>query len=298
MNGLPETIDAGLDQTVCDNVVNLDALDEASCADDYWWEQIPDVGNFIDPLTGAFIPDNDLNMPFNVHVDNIQDGMTQFIWHKRNNFFDSMGNPIQCAVTDTVEITSLGLTEDVQAGPEDATCDDWYQLNATPPANVFNTGTDVVGGQWSVTFGNGNFDDDTFYNTTVRNMAAYDNIYRWTVTNYTLGCIISDDVYIHSARPSNASAGPDDITCIDFAVLSSNVPVRYTSAFWTVNAGAGTIVNNSCTGFTCDAEVFGLSWGFNQFVWHVVNEYTGGFGGYDGTPTLSCEVIGYNQYLV
>ncbi len=291
MNGLPETIDAGLDQTVCDNVVNLDALDEASCADDYWWEQLPDIGNYVDPLTGVIIPDNDLQMPFNVHVDNIQDGMTQFIWHKRNNFFDSMGNSIQCELTDTVEITSLGLVEDVQAGPEDATCDDWYQLNATNPSTVFTTGTDVVSGEWSLIFGAGNFDDDSYYNTTVRNMAAYDNIYRWTVTNETKACILSDDVYIHSARPSNASAGPDDVTCKDFAVLSSNVPVRYTSAFWTVSAGGSIIIQNSCTGFTCDAIATNISDSLNIYVWHVVNEYTGGFGGYDASNPLECEVI-------
>ncbi|MCF6364640.1 MAG: Ig-like domain-containing protein [Bacteroidales bacterium] len=293
MNGLPETIDAGLDQTVCDNVVNLDALDEASCADDHWWEQLPDVGNYIDPLTGAFIPDNDLNMPFNVHVDNIQDGMTQFVWHKRNNFFDSLGNPIQCELTDTVEITSLGLVEDVQAGPEDATCENWYQLNATNPSTIFTAGPpfDVVSGQWTLIFGAGNFDDDTYYNTTVRNMAAYDNIYRWTVTNLTKGCILTDDVYIHSARPSNATAGPDDVTCNDFAVLSSNVPVRYTSAYWTVAVGGSTIIQNSCTGFTCDAIATNIADSLNIYIWHVVNEYTGGFGGYDAANPLTCEVI-------
>ncbi len=298
LNGFPDTINAGVDQTVCENVVNLDALDEASCTQEHWWEQIPDVGDFYDPVTGAIISDTDLNMPFNVHVDPVQNGMTQFVWHKRNNFTDSGGNPIECHLTDTVEITSLGLIGDVQAGTNDAVCQNFYILDATPPEGVYTPPPFyTTSGQWSVISGNGNFDDDTYYNTTVRNMAASDNIYRWTVINHTVNCITSDDVYIHNAFPSDATAGPDDVTCNDFAVLSSNLPERYTDAFWTVEVGGATIIENSCIGFFCSALATNLADSLNIFVWHVINEYTGPYGGYTAGNPLVCESIDSTEII-
>ena len=290
LNGLPEPPDAGIDTTVCANVVNLDALDEASCTQEHWWEQLPDVGTFYDPETGAVIPDNDRNMPFNTHVEPIQNGMTQFVWHKRNNFTDSQGNPIVCELTDTVEITSLGNFEDVQAGTNDAVCENYYTLNGTDPDTLFSTPPHVYNttGEWTTIFGNGNFDDATDHNTTVRNMAAYTNIYRWTITNHDLNCVMSDDVYIYSGRPSNADAGPDQEICVDHTVLSANVPARYTDASWTVLTGGAHIVGNSCTSFACDALAQDLTSGLNTFLWTVTNEYTGPYAGYTTSNPLVC----------
>ncbi|NPA67508.1 MAG: hypothetical protein GXO50_02755 [Chlorobi bacterium] len=292
LNGLPEAPDAGIDTTVCDNVVNLDALDEASCTQEHWWEQLPDVGTFYDPETGNVIPDNDTHMPFNTHVEPIQDGMTQFVWHKRNNFTDSQGNPIVCELTDTVEITSLGDFEDVQAGTNDAVCENYYTLNGTDPDTVFSSPPHVYNttGEWTTIFGNGVFDDPTDHNTTVRDMAAYTNIYRWTIINHDLNCLMSDDVYIYSGRPSNADAGPDQEVCVDHTVLSANVPARYTDASWTVLTGGAHIVGNSCTFFACDALAQDLTSGLNTFLWTVTNEYTGPYAGYTDSNPLVCDL--------
>jgi hypothetical protein len=293
LNGLPENIDAGDDQTVCANVVNMDAFDEGACSHWQWWEQLPDVGDFYDPETGVFIPDypGSTNMPFNTHVEPIQDGVSQFVWHLRNNFFDSGGNPIACELTDTVSVNKIGDFEDVQAGTNDAVCENYYVLDATDPDTIFTPppvyDTD---GEWTTIFGLGTFDDATNHNTTVRNIGAFTNVYRWTVTNHTLGCTMSDDVYIHSARPSAATAGPDNEICTDFAILSANVPARYTQAYWDVAIGSASIINNSCTSFACDALADNIAAGTNVFVWHVINEYYGPYAGYSAANPLTCEL--------
>ena len=290
LNGLPEYINAGVDQTVCDNVVNLDALDEASCADEHWWEQIPDVGGFEDPFTGALILDADRNMPFNVHVNNVQDGMTQFIWHLQNNFLDSQGNPIVCHLTDTVEVTSLGLEEDVNAGQNQAFCDDETLLNATDPNSVWpSSGYDVIG-EWAVVFGSGDFDDYTSNSTLVSNIGYDTNIYRWTINNVTEGCIMTDDVYIHNGLPSAAQAGPNREVCDTYTIISANNPARSDAQWWTVYAGGGTIIGSSCANYFCTAQIDNMSSGVNTFVWHVREDYFGPIDPYHAGNPLECEL--------
>ena len=274
LNGIPGVIDAGIDQTVCDNIVNLDALDEGSCAQEHWWEAIPTTGVvFYDPFDGTVD-----NTDFNAHVDPIQAGSTSFVWHKRNNYTDSQGNPIVCTLTDTVQINSLGMEEDVDAGQNKAICSTDWLLNATPPSSVIaNSAFSAnVTGQWSVTFGNGNFDDDTYYNTTVRNMGYYTNVYRWTITDHDNGCDMSDDVFIHNGLPSNAQTGPDREVCDDYAVISANNPDRADEQWWEMITGTGVITGSNCSNIFCTAQVNNMSPGVNTFVWHVTEEYPSG----------------------
>ncbi len=290
INGLPSDIDAGLDQTVCENVVNLDALDEASCAQEHWWEQLPDVGNFEDPFTGAFIPDNNHDMPYNVHVDNIQDGMTQFVWHLQNSFLDSQGNPIECHLTDTVEITSLGLQEDVDAGQNYVVCDSTYILNATPADGVWPASGYDVYGEWSITHGHGTFVNPTLNSTEVTGLGYDTNIFRWTVYNVTEGCIATDDVYIHNALPSAAEAGPDREVCDRYTVISANNPPRADNQWWTTYSGGGTITGQTCANYFCTAQIDNMADGKNTFVWHVNTVYTGPIVPYTATNPFECEL--------
>jgi len=296
LNGLPRDPDAGLDKTVCDNTVDLDAFDEGSCAQEHWWEAIPPDGVvFYDPEDGAVD-----NTDFNAIAEPIQGdlpvnggSMTQFVWHKMNEFVLWDGSILQCELTDTVEITAYDLIEDVFAGAHDAICEDDYTLNGTSPDDIFNNPppTYTVTGEWSVIFGdeaNSFFDDSTVHNTDVHNLFPDLNILRWTIYNTTLGCEMSDDVYIYSARPSNADAGADRITCDDFEVLSQNIPARATDGYWSILTGGGTIVSHTCSGNFCNTRVEGLTYGENALLWTVENEYTGGYGGYDPGNPLVC----------
>jgi hypothetical protein len=312
INGLPEPANAGTDQDVCfANGVALNAPDLGGCSHYDWWVANPAPNSpeltFRDPETGAIIPRTSRNMPFNIVVDSIQNGMTQFVWHKMNEFTMNSGATLQCELTDTVEITApAGGFADLNAGPNTAVCADTMLLNADDPMAPFTPpGTDVVNGYWTVILGPGTatFDDSTDPNTTVRGLGAYTNILRWTVVNQTRTCSSFDDVYIHNGSPSGVSAGADQTICTNFATLSPNVPSRYTSAYWSDGGGTGvTFTNNSCTGFACDAQADNLGYGTNTLVWNVMQQYSGGYNGY-GTynPPLQCfirDTMLVNNYMI
>jgi len=289
LNGIPGTIDAGIDTTVCDNVVNLDALDEGSCAQDHWWTATPAAGIvFQDPFDGTID-----NTDFNAHVTEIQNGLTTFYWHKLNTFPMS-GFTLECELVDTVTVTSLGLAQDVTAGQNMAVCADQWILNATSAASVIaNTAFSTnVTGDWMVIHGNGTFDDESNNNTWVRNLGYDTNIFRWTLTDHDLGCVMSDDVYIHNGLPSASSAGPDRYICDDFAVISANVPDRGDHMYWENPpfAGGGTIVGETCNNFFCTAQVNNLSTGENVFVWHVIEDYEGPIAPYTVANPLQCHL--------
>ena len=169
LNGLPRPPDAGIDRTVCDNTVDLDALDEGSCSQQHWWEAIPpDHVTFLDPEDGSIS-----DTAFNAIADSLQGdtpanggSMTQFVWHKLNEFVLWDGTILQCELTDTVEVTAYDGIEDVFAGPSDAFCEDSYSLNATSPDSVFQNPPPFYDctGEWTVIFGdetNSYFDNST-----------------------------------------------------------------------------------------------------------------------------------------
>ncbi len=279
INGLPTRANAGTDDTVCSNETNLDALDQGQCSMDHWWEAIPTTPRFYDPVDGT--PDS---TDFNAHVENlpgtsISPTTSSFVWHKTNTF-----GSLVCEVTDTVQITSLGYEEQLNAGNDDAVCDYNYKLSATPPDSLFTTSNDSVTGYWTLIHGDGDFDNSNQYNTWVRNMGYTTNIYRWTVVNHTRGCEMNDDVYITNALPSAAIAGHDTIVCEDQALLTANRPVRGTGV-WSVIAGGATIVNPTCQTFSCNTYANNLGPGINSFLWTVTNTYTGPPG-----PNRTCKL--------
>ena len=266
INGKPGIVDAGDDTTVCDTKVNLYAKDLGSCAQEHWWTADPSSTlTFYNPYTGA-----EDNTAFNTHVEGLQAGITSFYWHKRNVI-----NGITCELVDTVQITSLNLTADIDAGPDDAVCDTTYTLNATPPSNVFSNGSDVVRGFWTVIYGSGNFEDSSLYNTKVHNLGYTTNVLRWTVVNETHGCVATDDLYLTNALPSNAQVfSKDTVVCDNEANLVANRPVRG-EGHWEVYGGTATITNSTCQNWACGAYAQDLQPGLNTFVWIVENVYKG-----------------------
>ncbi len=280
INGNPRPANAGIDDTVCSNETNLNALDQGDCSMNHWWESVPSSTiKFYDPVDGT--PDN---TDYNAHVDSLPgippNGTTSsFIWHKTNTF-----GSLVCELTDTVKITSLGYEEQLNAGNDDAVCNTNYKLSATPPDSLFKTSTDVVSGYWTLIHGDGDFDNSTLNSTFVRNMDYQTNIYRWTVVNETKGCEMNDDVYITNALPSQPLAGPDTVVCEDRALLTATRPVRG-NGVWTVLGGGSTIVNPSCQTFSCNTYANNLGPGINTFLWTVTNTYTGPPG---PSSTLTC----------
>ncbi len=294
INALPLPANAGIDQTVCATKVNLDALCEGSGSMEHWWTE-----NAPTPTTGLEFhspvpPDPIDNTFYNSHVSGIQAGTTSFIWWKRNTI-----NGIVCTISDTVQVFSKGLLEDLNAGSDYTYCADTAGLQADPASGVFGGAhaSDVVNGYWTITHGAGLFDNSLNNVTTVRNMAFDTNVYRWNVFNVTENCLMSDDVYITNALPSNASAGSAQPSiCAPFTTLVANRPERG-NGVWKVNSGTGTFENSSCSGDYCNSYVSNIAQGMNTYVWTVTNQYFGP-PGIDATCFLTDTVKVTNNMVV
>ena len=288
INAKPGIINAGIDTTVCSTTASLNALDLGSCAQTHWWTAIPPGGlTFRDPYDGSVD-----NTDFNAVVEGLQAGTTAFIWHKQNII-----GGITCTLTDTVQITSLNLTADLNAGSDDVVCDTVYKLNAVPPSAVIVNSGDKVYGSWAVIYGNGTFDDSTLYNTYVRNLGFQTNILRWTVVNETQGCVSMDDVYITNALPSNAVVfNNDTVVCTDEANLSANRPVRGIGHWEVYGGGTAILSGDTCQDWYCDVYVTNLQTGLNTFLWVVENSYSGP-GGDTTCKLVDTAYVFYNQVI-
>ncbi len=290
INGLPSSINAGLDTVVCSRTVNLDALDHGSCAQRHWWRAYPDSGvTFYDPYT--FEEDS---TDFNAHVEGLQKDTTMFVWFKSNTF-----NGVTCTLTDTVYIVSLGLVDDISAGQDEAICDTTYKLSADPPSTVIVNDTDSVYGYWQVIYGQGQFDDSSQYDTYVRQLGFMTNILRWTLVNETYHCIATDDLYLTNALPSNATVYSNDtVVCESTTTLTANRPVRG-QGHWEVVGGSAYITGDTCNAWNCRTYAYDLSPGLNTFLWVVENQY---YGVETDPDTLTCTLqdtafVYYNQVI-
>ncbi len=268
-NAAPFEADAGPNQTVCFDFVDLNAVDLGNGAQLHWWEANPPAGiTFEDPYTGN--PDN---TPFNAHATGLQSGLpvpslTTFRWYKENTI-----NAVTCNIWDETEVTrvggDLGMTT---AGSNQVVCADSARMSATDPSTVFPAGQTVYG-EWSILSGGGNFADLSGASTLVTTLDYDTNVFRWTITNQTLGCITTNDVYITNALPSDALAGPDQYVCTNTALLSAVRPIVGTGE-WSVIGGSGTISNTTCASFNCNVYVNNMGTGLNTFQWTTTNLYT------------------------
>jgi hypothetical protein len=274
-NSAPDSAHAGPDQTVCWDNADLDATDLGNYSQLHWWIATPPAGIiFYDPLTSAVTAP--FLMPFNSHVEGLQIGTTTFRWYKQNTITDGALNTKTCTIWDETDVTrvasNLGATS---AGPDQVLCSRDALMQGSPPNEAFvSPPVYNVTGQWSVISGGGTFANANSYSTLVTNLNYDVNIMRWTLTNHDLAnCIITNDVYIVNALPSNPNAGPDQMVCTPDALLSAERPTRGTGV-WTVLGGTGVITDPTCINFNCDVYVNGMGTGKNTFLWTITNTYT------------------------
>jgi hypothetical protein len=201
VNLLPSVpADAGLDQTVCGERVNLNALCHGSGAMFHWWEKIgPNLGErFLHPRE-----DIDDNTEFNTRVWHLQSGATtSFQWIKRNEL-TRYGYTKECFDRDTVAITSVPFPFEPTAGSDRSICEDTCRMQATSAAAL---GLDpaTVTGEWStlLTYSPGGIGDISYDNINspsafVSGLFYGYNILRWTISDLTNNCTYSDDLYIY-----------------------------------------------------------------------------------------------------
>lgn len=143
------------------------------------------------------------------------------------------------------------------AGSDDATCTNTYNLMANDPSPGI--------GVWSLGVpGSGTFLDSTDQNTTVSGLSSGPNRYMWKVT---LGaCSVTDEVIITKNTVVTANAGVNDTTCILDYTLSGNNPAP-DNGKWLIISGAGIFNDSSIFNTT----VSGLSLGMNSIKWTISN---------------------------
>jgi gliding motility-associated-like protein len=152
-----------------------------------------------------------------------------------------------------VSIVSDALSTD--AGPNQSVCATTTVLNAA----IADQGIGV----WSVISGTGIFDDANNPNTSVSNLSAGQNVFRWTVSTGT--CTANAEVTItRNLPPSVAIAGNDFSVCEGSVNLSATAPQTGTGS-WSVFEGSGNIVSPA----NPLSLVNNLGIGANSFIWTV-----------------------------
>lgn len=231
---LPGPAAAGNDTSICSTLLILQAQTPVSGTGS--WSS-PQMLTFSDPQSPA------------ATVEMMQPGVNELIW--------TVGNVACPSVSDTILITVSKQPITPNAGPDMSICAFETQLSAGLPAE----GT----GEWTLVEGAGTISDPADPNSSVSELQAGTNVFRWTVT---LGeCVAFDEMQlVVSEPPSQADAGPDITVCGDFAQLSAEEPVSG-SGSWSLISGSGSFSDAA----DAQSTVSGLEAGQNTFAWTVTS---------------------------
>ena len=157
------------------------------------------------------------------------------------------------------------LTITVQSPPTQANAGADQQICGTSATLLANTPL-VGNGQWTVVSGSGVFGNPAQPGTTVSNLAAGLNVFRWTTTNGFCQASTDEVSIIAFAPPSPSQAGPDASICANSFSLNANTPI-VGSGTWTVVSGTATLSNPALP----NAVVSGLSAGTVTLRWTISN---------------------------
>jgi len=150
---LPTTASAGLDQVVCDSTTALEG-------------NVPTIGTGTwTLLSGSGTIQNSSSPTSNVNGLGI--GINVFRW--------AILNGATCLSDDTVSINRLPFPSQSIAGNDQQVCDTQVSLSANIPS--------IGNGTWSLVSGSGTITDSSSATTTVTNLGAGINVFRWTINN-------------------------------------------------------------------------------------------------------------------
>jgi len=234
INNLKVDVDAGLNQTVCESIGELNAVDPMVGTGE--WNIVSDGGGAL------FYPNRYVSNP----TVSINPGTTKLIWSVTN---------ASCVSRDTVTIYN-NKPGPINAGTDIEVPENLAYLDAIPP---------TVGiGRWSLIEGSGIISDATNPSTAVSNLSTGNNLFRWTVTNES--CSEFDEVIITTGPATVANAGDDQYICTDSTTGAANTPSNGIGS-WSVTAGSGFFedINNGETTIT------NLANGENILRWTIYN---------------------------
>ncbi|MCK4662341.1 MAG: immunoglobulin domain-containing protein [Bacteroidales bacterium] len=133
------------------------------------------------------------------------------------------------------------------------------QVLCSDSATLYNNVPEVGIGEWSIIGGSANFGT-----TTVTNLAAGDNILKWTIANNQ--CSLHDTVIITNNMPTTANVGADMTVCADSVNLTGNFSF-IGDGIWSITSGSGILSDSSINNTT----VTNLSLGINILRWTITN---------------------------
>ena len=224
------TVDAGVDQRICDTKTYLDGSDPG--VGNGQWSVVTNSAYFdsiYDPTTlvyGLFRGDNVVKWTVTVNG---------------------------CESSDTVTISN-DLPTYANAGIDQS----FIGTSTTLEGNDPEKGT----GFWTLIYGSGTIVNPLLFNTDVNNLNPGENKFRWTITNND--CSSSDDVLIINETPTIVSAGDDQTICSKNTTLDAAQPA-FGYGEWIVYSGAATFEDNT----QHDSRVFDLGYGQNILIWKV-----------------------------
>jgi len=233
VNGQVTPANAGLNQTVCEDVVTLHA-NEPNGVGKGEWSIVQGSGDFVnksDPQT---------------KVRYLGAGDNIFRWTISYNG--------SSASKDEVTITN-NMPQTANAGVDDMTCSDWYQLSGNDPS-----GRGVA--TWSIINGGGSLGVQA-PSMRVTNLSQGINIFKYEINNK--GCISIDSVKIINGLPTAPNAGTDRTICTDSVQLTPNNPTFGTGEWRIAEGFAQTPMTNNWAKK--------LAPGVNKFVWVITTDY-------------------------
>ncbi len=235
-DALPNTANAGSDQTLCSSTVFLNANNVVTGTG--LWTLISGSGIISTPT-------ND-----NTFVNSVLPGTNVFQW--------TISNGVCPPSTDQVTITVDSLPTIADAGLDQTIC----SSSATMNGNVPVTGN----GLWTLISGTGTISNPSSATSGITSLTVGTNVFEWTISNGTCPSSTDQVTITVDPMPSTASAGADQTLCTSSALLNSNNPSIGTG-LWTLVSGNGTIVtpNNDNT------AVNSLGVGANVFQWTISN---------------------------
>ncbi|MCF6240477.1 MAG: hypothetical protein L3J74_03925, partial [Bacteroidales bacterium] len=237
-NILPNTADAGPNQSVCGTTASLSGNAVTTPNSAGIWTVIS--GGAI-----VFVDDTDPN----TNIDGLANGDNILNWR----IYSTIDNT--CYTEDQVTITNISLTG-VTAGPDQNVCGTTATLAGSDPGSG--------SGLWTLISGSGSPTFPTLSNTPVTGLGQGPNTFEWTVTGGS--CSGSDQVIIYNDFPSTANAGADGESCDGTYVLAANAPVIGTG-MWSSTALGPVFSNNTVFNTT----VSNLNNGINTLTWTITN---------------------------
>ncbi len=202
-NQVPDQAEAGTNRSTCEDYLTLNANNPETGIGT--WIILSGNGEFDDP-----------NSPTTI-VRELGLGENRFKW------VVSYG---ECTTEDVVEVVSNKA--DPYAGEDAVTYESDFELKASNPGDL--------GATWSIVAGSGDFDDNTYFNTTVRNLSEGVNTFRWLMN--VNGCITYDDVSVeYRVVPDAAFVVDTTQGCYPLSIQFTNYSDGGTEFLWEFGDG-------------------------------------------------------------